>query len=148
MANREKLQPRRKITKKGYSPKERKERAGNGTELLVGLGAGTASSPSMSPWSSALTSPREALTSGRDLRPAPALRSCASFSTTPKRRDALNIYGHTHTQLVGSPEWMCSGWSTRASLEKASGSPSWVDSSDPHGAAAHLEMSRSNLSSK
>lgn len=100
MANREKLQPQRKIMKKGYSPKERKERAGNGMELLVGLGAGTASSPSMSPWSSPLTSlqssaltspqsstptsPCEGLASGRDLQPLPALQSCGSFSITPK----------------------------------------------------------------
>lgn len=42
VANREKLQPQRKITKKGYSPEERKERAGSGTELLAGLGEGTA----------------------------------------------------------------------------------------------------------
>lgn len=41
VANREKLQPQRKIRKKGYSPKERKERAGSGMELLAGLGVAT-----------------------------------------------------------------------------------------------------------
>lgn len=46
--------------------------------------------------------------------------------------------GGVHTVAVG----------TWASPEKAAGSSLWVDSSDPHGAAAHLETSRSILSRK
>ena len=149
MANREKLQPQRKIRKKGYSLKERKERAGSGMELLARLGLGTAvlTPDSSIRWLGVWQGPA-APTSPTEL--------CILFHC-PKRRDALNIPGHAHTQLgfFGLFTHELSGanvhtvaMASQASLEKAAGSPSRVDSSDLHGAAAHLEISRSISSRK
>lgn len=149
VANREKLQPQRKITKQCYSPKERKERAGSGTELVAGLGAGMAV---LTPqhlhaqpwWLTGTCSPHQP-------------HGAVHLFHYPKRRDALNIHGHAHTWLVLLPFFACklSGMDvqtvatgTRASPEKAVGSPLRADSPDPHGAAAHLKTSRSILSRK
>lgn len=110
VANREKLQPQRKITKKGYSPEERKERAGSGTELLAGLREGTA----------VLTPPDNPTCRLGGWRepavPTSPAELCILFHYS-KRRDALNIHGHAHTRLVllacslaSSLEQMCTQW--------------------------------------
>lgn len=106
MANREKLQPQRKIKKEHYSPKERKERAGSGTELLAGLRAGRRSSPP--------TVPRAGSAAGRDLQPPPALQSCASFPL-PQKEGCFEHHAHTRLislpfLLVSSPQQMCTAW--------------------------------------
>ena len=149
VANREKLQPRRKITKKGYSLKERKERAGSGMELLAGLAAGTAV---LAPRQLHAQSRRLAGTCSphqphRAVHPFPLSQKEGCFEYPWSRLHAAGfvaLFAHefsradVHTVAMG----------TQASPEKAAGSPSRADSSNPCGAAAHLEMSRSISSRK
>lgn len=149
MANWEKLQPQRKITKKGYSPKERKERAGSGTELLAGLGGGTA-----------VLAPRQLHTQARRLAgtcsPHQPRRAVHPFPLSQK--EGCSEYPWSRTHVAGFVALLACEFSrvdvhtvavgTRPSPEKAAGSPSWADSSNPRGAAAHLETSRSISSRK
>lgn len=97
VANREKLQPQRKIKKEHYSPKERNERAGSGTELLAGLRAGWRSLPP---------------DSSMDLQCPPVLQSCAPFPLPQKERC---FEYHAHTWLISlpflsSPQQVCTEW--------------------------------------
>lgn len=150
VANQEKLLPQRKITKKGYSPKERKERAGSGTELLAGLGEGTGvlTPPDNPTWRLGGWWEPAAPTSPAEL--------CILFSLFQKEGCFKYPWSCSHTagfvallthELSGADVHTVAV-SMQASLERSAGSPSRVDSSDPCRAADHLETSRSISSRK
>lgn len=151
VANREKLQPQRKITKKGYSPEERKERAGSGTELLAGLGEGTAvlTPPPNNP-TCRLGGWREPAV------PASPPELCILFHYS-KREGCFKYpwsWSHTAgfvallTRELSGADVHTVAVGMQASLERSAGSPSRVDSSDPCRAADHLETPRSISSRK